>query len=128
MRSSRIGAIRLTLLPLGADTQRRSGGRTLGKWRLYWSREAGLEGGPGALMLESLRLRPSVKWAWSFSLCLLQRDNEREKVEKEVQGGRGGQVSIQRLTQGHLVFHTGARPAPTAVPTMLLHSYFLLID
>lgn len=59
-RTNRIDAIRSTQL-LEADGRQRSGGRTLGKWRLYWSREAGLDGGPGALMLQSLRLRPSEK-------------------------------------------------------------------
>lgn len=35
--------------------------RTFWNWRLYWSLEADLDMRPDALMLQSLRLRPSEK-------------------------------------------------------------------
>lgn len=46
-------------------------GCTFWNWRLYWSLGTDLDIRPEALTLQSLRLRLSEKWAWSFSLCLL---------------------------------------------------------
>ena len=44
---------------------------TFGRWRLHWSLGADLAIRPEVLTLQSRKPRPSEKWAWSFSRCLL---------------------------------------------------------
>lgn len=51
---------------------------TFGQWRLYWSLGADLGIRPEVLTLQSRKPRPSEKWAWSFSRCLLWKCREKK--------------------------------------------------
>lgn len=56
------------------------------------------------------------------------RERERQKIKKQVQGGGGGPGFNSAPHTGHFPFHTGARPAPTTLPTMHLHNVSYFVD